>query len=305
MKSIREIIDRAKGSSGIKKIAVAAADDEEVLLAIKDAKREGLADAVLVGDEEKIKVIAEAIGFDLSGVGLVHEPDPVQAGRKAVALVRQGDAQVVMKGLLGTSDFLKSVLDKEYGLRSGGILSHVTVFETAYLDRLLLVSDCAMNISPDLSAKAAILKNMLPVAGALEIPEPKAAVLCAVETVNPDMQATVDAALLTMMNQRGQIKGMTIDGPLALDNAISAEAAAHKGIKSETAGKADILLVPNIETGNALYKSLVYFAGAKNAGIIMGAAAPVVLTSRSDSAEAKLNSIALGIVVSEYMEKHR
>lgn len=304
MKSIKEIRERVKHFPNIKKVAVAAAEDEEVLLAVKCAGEEGFAEPLLIGNEEKIREIARSIGYDLSGIALFHETDPFQAARKAVALVKKGDANVVMKGMLGTAPFLKAVLEKETGLRSDGILSHVTVFETSYLDRLLLVSDCAMNIAPDLSAKTAILNNLLPVAKALEIRDPKAAVICAVETVNQEMPATADAAVLAMMCRRGQIKGMLVDGPLALDNAISLESAMHKGIKSEAAGKADILLMPDIEAGNVLYKALVYLAGAKNAGIIMGAAAPVVLTSRSDSAEAKLNSIALGILVSESMSRN-
>jgi len=303
VKSIKEIREKARRSSQVRKIAVAAAEDEEVLLAVKGAMEEGLAEPVLIGNEGKVREIAKRIGLDLSAIDLIHETDPFQAARKAVALVRKGETHVVMKGMLATATFLKAILEKEYGLRLDGVLSHVAVFETSYLDRLLLVSDCAMNISPDLTAKTAILNNIMPVAKALDIPEPKVAVIAAVETVNQDMTATKDAALLTMMNRRGQIKGMLAEGPLALDNAISLESALHKGIKSEVAGKADVILVPDIETGNVLYKALVYFAQAKNAGIIMGAAAPVVLTSRSDSADAKINSIALGILVSESMNR--
>jgi phosphate butyryltransferase len=303
MKSIQEIKAKAKQTSTARKIAVAMAQDEEVLLAIKGAKEEGLCDAILIGNKTEMNAIASKIALDLAQFELIDESEPSEAARIAVSLVRRGEAHIVMKGMIATASFLKAVLDKECGLRKNGVLSHVAVFETIYLNRLLLVSDCAMNIAPDLNAKAAMLNNLLPVTQALGIIEPKVAVIGAVETVNQDMPATVDAASLAMMYQRGQIKGMVVDGPLAFDNAISLESARHKGIKSEVAGRADVIIVPDIEAGNVLYKTLVFFSQAKNAGIIMGAAAPVILTSRCDSAEAKINSIALGIVVSESMRE--
>jgi phosphate butyryltransferase len=187
------------------------------------------------------------------------------------------------------------VLNKEYGLRLGNILSHVAVFEIPNHDRLIIVTDSAMNISPDLTQKAQIIKNAVAIAKEIGIETPKVAPIAAVEVVNPAMQATIDAAALTMMNKRGQITGCIVDGPLALDNAVSVLAAEHKGINSEVAGKVDILVVPSIEVGNALYKSLVYFANAKVGAVIAGAKAPIVLTSRADSAESKLYSLALAI----------
>lgn len=298
MKNIKEVVEKVLQSPETKYIAVAVAEDEDVLVALQKVKATKLAQPILIGNEESIKRIAEKIGFELSGVSIIDEREPFQAARKAVALVRRGEAHAVMKGLLGTAPFLKAILEKDVGLRTGNILSHLAVFESPYLERLLLVSDCAMNISPSLSEKVGILNNLLPVAEALEIAEPKAAAICAVETVNTDMQATVDAALLAKMCQRGQLKGMVVDGPLALDNAISVESALHKGIKSPVAGYADIILVPDIEAGNVLYKTLVYLAKAQNAGVILGAAAPIVLTSRADSAQAKVNSIALGLLLS-------
>jgi phosphate butyryltransferase len=200
-----------------------------------------------------------------------------------------------MKGNIPTSVLLKAVLNKEFGLRTGNVLSHVAVFEVPDFDRFTIVTDAGMNISPDLEQKAQIVKNAAILARAIGIEYPKVAPIAAVEVVNPVMQATVDAAALSMMNKRGQITGCIVDGPLALDNAVSTLAAEHKGIHSEVAGRADILLVPTIEVGNVLYKSLIYFAKAKVGAVIAGAKAPIVLTSRADSAESKLYSLALAI----------
>jgi phosphate butyryltransferase len=246
---------------------------------------------------------------------LVHEhfPDLVDSGKVsvidcdtkeraaelAVKAVRSKEAGVLMKGNIPTAMILKAVLNKEFGLRAGKVLSHVAAFEIPRFDRLIFVTDAAMNISPTLDDKAQIINNAVSVARALGMEVPKVAPLAAVETVNPVMQATLDAAALTQMNNRGQIRDCVIDGPLALDNAVSATAAEHKGITGDVAGEADILLVPNIEAGNILYKSLVYFAGAKVGAVIAGAAAPIVLTSRADSAESKLYSLALALSVSK------
>lgn len=206
-----------------------------------------------------------------------------------------GQADILMKGMIPTSDLLKAVLHKEAGLRTGKILSHVAAFEVPGYDRLIFVTDSGMNINPDLQQKAQIIENAALIAKGIGVEMPKVAVLAAVETINPSMQATLDASALTVMNKRGQISYCVVEGPLALDNAISPEAAEHKGITGEVAGKADILLVPAIETGNALYKSLIYFSGAKVGAVIAGARAPIVLTSRADSAESKLFSIALAV----------
>jgi len=298
MNNIQQIQEKVLQQASKKTIAVAVAEDEDVLEALQQVKNAGLADLILIGDKEKINKVAEKIGFDLSGYSIIHKTDAPSAARQAVSMVRKGEAHVLMKGLLETSTFLKAILDKECGLRTGNILSHLAVFEVPGLERLLLVSDCAMNIAPTLQEKVGILHNLIPAAAALGIEEPKTAAVCAVEMVNPDMPATVDAALLSKMSQRGQIKGMIIDGPLALDNSISKEAAKHKGITSPVAGQADILLFPNIETGNVFYKSLVYMAKSQSAGVILGAAAPIVLTSRSDSSQTKVNSIALSLLFS-------
>ncbi len=278
-------------------LAVAVAQDAEVLLAVDGAYNLGIAGAILVGNEEEIRAIAEKLNIDLAKYTVVNEADKVEACRKAVKLVRDGEADVVMKGLVDTSIILKAVLDKEIGLRESPVLSHVALFEVPGYDRLFYLTDAAMNIAPDLEAKKHILRNAVKVAHALGNENPIACALCAVEKVNPKMQATLDAAALVEANQAGEISGCTVIGPLALDNAISPEAAKHKGITDPNAGKADILLVPAIEVGNVFYKSMVFMARAKNAGMIVGAKAPIVLTSRADSDETKLNSIALALKV--------
>lgn len=279
-------------------VAVAVAEDEPVLEAIRDAHKAGIAGAVLVGNREKISEIACSLGLDLKDFEIIDIKDKSEAALKAVELVSCGKADMVMKGLLETSTFLKAVLDKEKGLRTGKVLSHVAVFDIPAINRLLLVTDAAMNIAPDLMTKKQILENAVSVAKGIGIELPKVAVVCAIETVNPDMVATLDAAALSKMCERGQIKNCIVDGPLAIDNAISEEAARHKGIVSEVAGNADVILVPNIETGNVMYKTLTYTSNAKNGGILAGAAAPVILTSRSDSPESKMYSIALAALVS-------
>jgi phosphate butyryltransferase len=283
----------------VRKVAVAVAQDDAVLQAIQGAKAQGVADAILVGDRAKIEKVAAQLGIDVAGWEIIHEPDDHRAAYKAVELVSSGQANVLMKGLINTADLLRVVLDKEIGLRTGRVLSHVAVFEVPDFKRLIMITDGGMNVAPDLKQKADIIQNAVALAHALGNALPKIAVLAAVEVVNPDMPATLDAANLAKMADRGQIKGAIIDGPLALDNAINEEAARHKGIKSPVAGHADILVVPDIQTGNMLGKSLVYFAKGKIAGLIVGAAAPIVLTSRADTHEAKILSIALGSLMAK------
>lgn len=285
------------------RLAVAVAQDAEVLLAVDKAHRLGIATATLVGEESEIRSIAAQLNIDLADYEIVQESDKVEACRKAVKLVRDKQADVVMKGIVDTAIILKAVLDKEIGLRDAPVLSHVAVFEVPGYDRLFYLSDAAMNIAPDVEAKKHILKNTVKVAHALGNENPIAACLCAVEKVNPKMQATLDAAALVEANKAGEINGCTVIGPLALDNAISVEAAHHKGITDPNAGRADILLVPAIEVGNVFYKSMVFMAQAKNAGVIVGAKAPIVLTSRADSDETKLNSIALALKIAAANEK--
>lgn len=296
MRSFNDVIKYAK-ERGPKTISVACSQDKEVLMAVDIAKREGIAKAILVGDIEKTKSIANELNIDLSEYELIEEKDLAKASLKAVSLVSEGKADMVMKGLVDTSIILKAVLDKEVGLRTGNILSHVAVFDVKGYDRLFFITDAAMNLAPDLKSKKQIIENACVVTNALDIEIPKVSVVCAKEKVNPKMPDTVDAKNLEDMCKNGEIKGCIVGGPFALDNAVSEEAAKHKGIDNPIAGKADILLAPDIEAGNILYKSLVFFSESKNAGIIVGAKAPIILTSRADSEETKLNSIALGVLM--------
>ncbi|WFD10094.1 phosphate butyryltransferase [Tepidibacter hydrothermalis] len=295
MRDFQEVIKLAK-ERGPKTISVACSQDKEVLMAVEMARKEGIADAILVGDIEKTKKIAAEINIDLNNYELIEEADLTQASRKAVELVSSGKAHMVMKGLVDTSIILKAVLDKEIGLRTGSVLSHVAVFDLKAYDRLFFVTDAAMNLAPDLNTKKQIIENACQIAHALDIKEPKVAALCAKEKVNPKMPDTVDAKELEEMNKRGELTGCIVGGPFALDNAVSVEAAKHKGIDHPVAGNADILLAPDIEAGNILYKSMVFFGESKNAGVIVGAKAPIILTSRADNEETKLNSIALAVL---------
>lgn len=297
MRHISELIEKA-ASLGKRTLAVAAAQESSVLEAVVDAWKARIAEPILVGEPEAIrKAAAEAAdgkGVDISAFEIVPARGYPAAAAAAVELVRSGKAEFLMKGVLDTSILLKAVLNKENGINSGRLASHVAVMEVASYHKLFIVTDAAMNIAPDIPAFIDIIASAVQVANSLGVPMPKVAALAAVEKVNPDkMPCTVTASLLTQMNRRGQIKGCIVDGPLALDNAVSAESARIKGIVSDVAGDADILLVPDIEAGNILYKCLLDLAGAKGAGVVMGAAAPIVLTSRADTAETKLASIAL------------
>lgn len=296
IKKLDELIQLAKKRDK-KTIAIAAAQDKVVLEAVVQAVKDNIVDAILVGDEIKIKSIANELNINLDSMRIINEIDINKAAAKAVELVSKGEAQFLMKGILGTADLLKAVLNKEAGLKTNSLLSHVMIYDVPTYHKLVFLTDGGMVPYPELNDKIGIINNAVKVAQGLQVENPKVAPICAVEVVNPSMQATLDAAALSAMNKRGQIKGCIIDGPLALDNAISKEAAHHKGIVSEVAGDSDILLVPNIEAGNFLGKSLTYFAKAESAGVIVGAKCPVVLVSRADSAKSKLYSIALGAVL--------
>ena len=289
-----------------KKVAVAVAEDAPVLEAVKAAKEQGIADAILVGNEAKIREIAASLGMDLEGYEIVNEEDNIQAALKAVSLVHDGKADMYMKGLIDTKNFLKSVLDKEVGLRTGKPLSHVCVFEVKGMDHLLFLSDVAFMTYPTLEDKVAIIENTVKVCHACGIPNPKVAPLAAVEVVNPKMPYTVEAQELTKMNEEGKITGCIVDGPLSMDMAIDAEAASHKGgTGRKIAGDADVLLFPDIHAGNLVYKTLTHLCEVKNGNILTGTEAPVILTSRSDTCETKLYSIALAAVVAEEMKKNK
>ncbi len=292
VKKLQDLVERAK-SQETKKIAVAASADHHVLEAVKEAYELGIVMPILVGDEKKTREIAAEINFDLSKIEVIDIADVVLASKKAVSLIREGKAEVLMKGLVATGTLLKAVLDKENGLRKGGTLSHVAFYTSPYYHKMLCVTDAAMNVAPELNDKIAILNNAVEAYHKLGVACPKVAVSAPVEVVNPKMESTIHGAILTQMNRRKQIKGCEVDGPLALDNIISKEAAAHKGIESNVAGDADIILVPEINAGNLLYKSLTFLGGSECAAVIMGAKVPIVLTSRSDSERVKLLSIAL------------
>lgn len=304
IKTFEEIVKKAESLPPVT-VAVAAAADREVLEAVQDAQKRGIAQFLLFGGKEMIEAISKEIGLEIDESAVTDVPSPVQASQQAVAAVREGQADVVMKGMVQTADFLRAVLNKEKGLRSGNVLSHVATFEVPGYDRLIHVTDPALNVAPTLQEKVQIVQNVTRFCHSLGNTDPKIAALGAVEVVNPNMPPTLDAAALAQMNRRGQIKGATIDGPFALDNAVSVGAAEHKGIQSPVAGKADVLLVPDIEAGNILYKSMVYFAKSKIGALVLGATAPVVLTSRADTHEAKMYSIAMAVLQADYQKRSK
>lgn len=301
LKTFKEVLEKAK-VYGPKKMSVASAQAEDVLRAVEAARLEGLTESTLVGDKKEIIQIAEKMGIDLANYEIIDKPDKTETAKFAVELVRNKKASILMKGMMGTARILKTILDEDVGLRTNRMLSHAYVLEVKGHDRIITITDGAMNISPDLNQKAQIIQNAIYFCHSLGIEEPKVAVLAALELVNPDMPATIDAACLAKMSERGQIVGGIVDGPLAFDNAISKEAALYKGIESPVSGEVDILLAPDIEAANIFAKGLVYLAKAQPAGVLLGAKAPVVLVSRSDSAESKLYSIALGVLMSEMSE---
>ncbi|HOA15559.1 MAG TPA: phosphate butyryltransferase [Bacillota bacterium] len=296
--SFDQIISEAK-SGARQRIAIAAANDADVLEAVKLARDIDLADFSLFGDGVSIGELAKKVGLSLDGVEIVDEPGLQLSALKAVQHVSSGKAGTLMKGLIGTTDFLRAVLDKEVGLRTGSLISHVAVIKSPKFDRFFYLTDGAMNIAPSLDQKIQIINNAVRVAHALGNENPKVACIAAVETVNPDMPATIDASLLAKMSDRRQIKGCVVDGPFGLDNAVSQESARHKGVSGPVAGQADILMCPEIVTGNVIYKALSYFADVECGAVISGARAPIVLTSRADSPRTKLLSMATAVAVAK------
>jgi len=292
MRHLSDLVESAKQKK-TRKLVLAAAGDEDALLAVKNAVAEGLIEPILVGNMLNVNIIAKSIDFDISGFESYHEEDKYLASRKAVELIREGKAEILMKGAVSTGSMMKAVLDKENGLRKGDTLSHVAIFESPYYHKLLGVTDAAMNVNPELETKIAIIQNAIEVFHKLGIHTPKVAIVGSVETVNPRMEATMHAATISMMNYRKQITGCVIDGPLAIDNAISKKSAELKNITSDVAGDTDIIMAPNIDGANILYKTLNFLGGAVAGAVIMGAKAPIVLTSRSDSDKSKFYSIAL------------
>lgn len=302
IRNFNELISKVQ-SGKPQTLSVAVAQDEDVLLSVWNAKRNGIIKgAYLVGNEEEIRAIASEIGMPLDDFEIVNEEDKAEACAKAIRLVHDGKASLPMKGFVDTSVVLKALLNKEWGLRTGKLICHVGLMQVAGFDRMFLVSDSAMTIAPTLEQKADIIRACTEIAHALDNPEPKVAVLCAVEKVNPKMPATVDAEELTRMNEAGEITGCIVKGPLQMDNAVSPEAAKHKGIDHPVAGRADVLITPDIEAGNILNKSMEYFARCEKAGCIMGATKPMVLTSRASSDQSKMNSIALAVLAAQANE---
>jgi len=292
IRTLEELVVMAQQHPPVR-VAVAAAAHSLVLQSIRRAVELGIVDPILVGRESEIRKEAEAIGWDLAGMQLLSAETSSATAAAAVDLVKSGKAEVLMKGYLHTDEMLRAVLNQQTGLRTDRLLSHVFVLEVPTYHKLLMITDAAINIGPQISEKAAIAQNAIDLARRLGVELPKVAALSSIETVNPSIPSTVHAACLSKMAQRGQIKNAIVDGPLAFDNAISAEAARDKGIDSPVSGDVDVVVVPDLDAGNILSKNLEYLAKAKMAGIVMGASAPVVLTSRSDPPKARVFSLAL------------
>ncbi|MDZ7262846.1 MAG: bifunctional enoyl-CoA hydratase/phosphate acetyltransferase [candidate division KSB1 bacterium] len=304
IETLDQLLEEAKAisrkSSRPIKVVIAAAQDKAALSALIEARQMGLADGILIGDKTAIRELLKATGSE--SFEIIHELEEKEIGRQAMLAIREGRADVVVKGNIKTSSLFKAVLDPEYGLRTGRLISDVFIFEFPQRqgNKLIMITDGGVTLAPDLQQKIQILENAVSVAHALGNPCPKVALVSATEVVIPELPSTVDAAIIAKMNQRGQIKGCLVDGPLGLDNAVSLEAAREKGIESPVAGQADILVCPNIESANLMAKGTTYFAGLRLAHVCVGAKAPVLIPSRTDSAEAKLLSIALSIVVSAH-----
>jgi len=300
IKNLDQMLDVLKDSEKVV-LSVAAAHDEEVLLAIKSAVQMDIITPILVGQEQKIREISGEIKFDLDGIKIIDKETIEECAETAVKLVSSKEADFVMKGLLDTSVILKAVLNKEWGLRTDSLLSHVMVYEADFYPKLLVTTDGGMNIAPDYEQKVKILKNAIKATEPLGLENIKVAALAAKEKVNPKMQATVDAKALEDACKQGEFgDNVIVEGPLAFDLAVSDEACKIKGFKTEVGGDVDIMLMPTIEVGNGIGKSFTYAAGAKSAGIIMGAKAPIVLVSRADTHESKLYSIAYGAIVAAH-----
>ncbi|GAB3627286.1 phosphate acetyltransferase [Pandoraea terrae] len=292
---LQALIARASGRGAV--IAVAYPCEALALSASLDVAAQGLAELRLVGPRARIEATAAEAGLELGGAVIVDTPDdPLAAARKAAALVMDGEAHALMKGSLHTDELMSVVVSRETGLRTARRVSHVFMFDLPDVAQPLMMTDCVVNIAPDLLVKRDIVQNAIDLARAIGIARPYVGILSATEAVNPAIPGTLDAAALCKMADRGQITGGVLDGPLAFDNAISAESARIKHIESPVAGHPDILLVPNLEAGNTLYKSLVYLGHAECAGLVLGTRAPVILTSRADSAFSRLASAALGVL---------
>ena len=300
IRSLSQMVEEAKklcAAKGKKRISVAMAEDAGLISAIEDARKAGLVEATLVGDTAKVKACIAEAGANESDYTIIDEKNEAKCGIVAVTEVSSKRADIYMKGQLHSDHFLRGMLHKEVGLRSGKVISHCYFHEVEGYGKILFISDAAFNMYPDLKQKADIVQNTVNFARTFGVECPKVACLAAVEVVNPDMPCTLDAAALVLMNQRGQIKNCVVDGPLAFDNAINEEAAKIKKITSPVAGHADILLAPDIEAGNMIVKTIIYFSKNETAALIIGASAPVILTSRADPPRAKMLSIAASVMM--------
>ena len=291
MNFLAELVTIAK-TKCVKRLVVACAEDSAVLKAVQNASKEGFITPILIGNKQKINDLCNSLGINLANVEIIDEPEPALTAYKAVALINAGKADILMKGLLSTSMLLKAVITKDNGLRKAQILSHFALFESKFYHKIFGISDAAMNIAPTFEEKIHILNNAVDVMHRLGVSTPKVAILSPVETISEKIESTVHASMITVMSKRNQIKGCIVDGPLSLDTIISTEAAKHKGIVSEVAGEADIIIVPELDCGNSLYKSLIFMGGAMSAAVVAGAKVPIVLTSRADSEHNKFLSIA-------------
>ncbi len=301
MERLNALFDLAR-EKGARKVSIAGAAEKDILNAVETNRKAGILEAVLVGDKEDIAKIAGELELDLSNYEIVHEPNAKKQSLVAVDQIHKGKAEVLVKGLVSTADYMRAVLHKKNGLQAGGLLSHVAVFDIPAYHKLLILTDAAVTIAPGIPEKVKLIKNAVLCGKAIGLDLPKVACVAAVEKVNPGkMPATTDAALLSIMNKRGQIKGCIVDGPFGFDNAISKKSAELKKIKGEVAGDADIILANDIETANVLYKSFNYFANAACGAIVLGASAPIVLTSRADDEKTKMASMVLGVLISHVM----
>ena len=284
-----------------KRLVAAYANDDHTIEAVYNAIQEGIVEGTLLGDEATIKEVCTRHNFDVSKFRIVQEADENKAGAVAVSLINKGEGDILMKGLLSTDKYMRAILNKETGLMPGpkAVLSHVTVFEIPSYHKLLVAGDVAIIPAPDLNQKIAICNYVIKVAKSLQIETPKVAMLAATEQMLPGMQACVDAAIISKMAERGQIKGALVDGPLALDVSINKECAQTNKLTSAVAGDADCIVFPNIESGNVFYKSITKFGGGNLGAMVMGAKVPCVLTSRGDSAKSKMYSIALAALAAK------
>jgi len=296
IQTFEHLLSAAK-TNGPRRMAVAAAHDPEVLISVDEAQRQGIATAALIGDAPTIESIAAAEGLTLDKTEIAHETDTVLAARKAVALAREGQAEVVVKGKLKTAELLSAVLDRHTGVRDKKLLTHVGLFEIPDYDRLIYVSDSGVVLYPTIWQKLEIIRNVVDVAHRLGLENPRVAILAAFETVHPKATVSVDALALARMAEQGWVKGAIVDGPLALDVAISPESARIKNAKTPVAGNADILIVPSVPAGNIAAKGMLYFGGARMAGVVVGAKVPIIINSRADNAETRLLSMALAVVL--------